>query len=71
MAREYGIGRVPVDVDPVEEELAELEAERLQPTPPAPKGRTFMTCRHCRQTGYTGDYPFSTLASSGLCDDCL
>lgn len=30
---EYGIGRVPKDVDPIKETLAEIEAEELQPTP--------------------------------------
>jgi len=30
--REYGIGRIPADVDPVEETLAEIEAERIQPS---------------------------------------
>lgn len=42
----YGIGRVPQDVDPITEALAELEAERLQPTRPAspPTG-------HCARCG--------------------
>jgi len=71
MEREFGIGRLSREVDLAEEMLAELEAERLQPTPPPPKGRRFMTCRHCRQTGYTGAYPFSTNPGSGLCDDCM
>jgi len=66
----YGIGRVPRDVDPVEEVLAQLEAARIQPPtrrPSRPKRR----CRRCRQEGYAGEYPFSTLPGSGLCDDCV
>ena len=27
-------------------------------------------CRSCGDTGYGGQYPFSTNPSSGLCDDC-
>ncbi len=34
----------------------------------SPSGR--LTCRDCGQTGKRGDYPFSTLPGSGLCDDC-
>jgi hypothetical protein len=37
--RAYGIGRVPGDVDPIEELMAEVEAERLQPTPPLAGGQ--------------------------------
>ena len=33
MEREYGIGRLVLDTDPVEEMLAQIEAERLQPRP--------------------------------------
>jgi hypothetical protein len=29
-----------------------------------------LRCR-CGNTGTAGSYPFSTLASSGRCDDCL
>jgi hypothetical protein len=65
----YGIGRVPADVDPTSEALAELEAERLQPTP-KPR-REVMRCRRCRQVGEVGGYPFSTCPDSGLCDDCF
>jgi hypothetical protein len=71
MEREYGIGRIPADVDPAEEALAELDAERLQPTPRPPINRKFMRCKSCGQTGYTGGYPFSTNPSSGNCDDCM
>ena len=31
----------------------------------------FIRCKCCGQTGYAGAYPFSTIASSGRCDDCL
>lgn len=71
MEREYGIGRVPRDVDPTDEALAELEAERLQPTPAPPKGRRYLVCSVCGQDGYEGAYPFSTLPGSGRCDDCV
>jgi len=30
-----------------------------------------MTCKSCGQSGWTGEYPFSTMPSSGYCDDCL
>lgn len=30
-----------------------------------------LRCKTCKQVGRAGQYPFSTLASSGLCDDCL
>ncbi len=33
--------------------------------------RKFLRCRECGQTGYTGEYPFSTAPGTGLCDDCL
>lgn len=66
----FGIGeagRVPAS-DP----LAEAEAERLQPTRRRVRaGQVFMRCRRCGQTGYTGEYPFSTYPDSGRCDDCL
>ncbi len=28
-------------------------------------------CRSCDQQGRAGNYPFSTLPGSGLCDDCV
>lgn len=33
--------------------------------------RRFLRCRSCGQSGHTGGYPFSTLPSSGRCDDCV
>ena len=66
----YGIGRIPADVDPMNELMAEIEAERLQPTPPPPKGRERLRCPECGQTGYSGAYPFSTGYGDGRCDDC-
>ena len=71
MEREYGIGRLTADTDPVEEALAEIEAERIQPTPKPRTDRPYLSCRRCGQGGYAGAYPFSTLASSGICDDCI
>lgn len=68
---EYGIGRIPRDVDQAQETLAELEAERIQPTPKRKPGREYLRCRRCGETGYAGAYPFSTMpASARLCDDC-
>ena len=72
MEREYGIGRLTADTDPVEEAMAEIEAERIQPTVRHPRPQQkYMTCRKCGQGGYTGEYPFSTCPGSGLCDDCF
>ena len=70
--REYGIGRVPADVDPLDETMALIEAERLQPSRPRPRpSQEYMVCRRCGQGGYTGEYPFSTVASLRICDDCV
>lgn len=134
--REYGIGRVPADVDPTEEALAALDALDLrrqlppadvlstctanvatepgaytrcgQPCDPAAiaarvmgcrslcrehldasirrryghsldeeiaalgaSRRTLQHCRRCGQSGYPGQYPFSTIAGGDICDDCL
>jgi hypothetical protein len=71
----YGIGRVPADVDPVAETMAELEAaeivaKQLPKQAPRPQ-REYLVCKSCGQGGYVGAYPFSTLASSGYCDDCI
>ena len=69
--QEFGVGRVPADVDPAEEALAELAAEQIQPTPAPPAGREYLVCKHCGQGGYRGAYPFSTYPSSmRTCDDC-
>ncbi len=65
---EYGIGRVPADVDPTSEALANLEAERIQPTPRPT--RPVVTCPKCHQSGQRGRYPFSTGYARNLCDDC-
>ena len=64
----YGIGRVPGDVDPAWERMAELEAERIQPTPKVM--RPTKRCRRCGQVGEVGAYPFTTDPASGICDDC-
>lgn len=34
-------------------------------------GQRFMRCRSCGQTGYSGEYPFSTAPATDRCDDCL
>ncbi len=33
--------------------------------------RPVLRCKVCGATGHSGGYPFSTLPSSGLCDDCV
>jgi hypothetical protein len=48
----------------------ELEAERLAALAKHYAGRQHQTCQHCGQSGYVGEYPFSTNPASGLCDDC-
>lgn len=37
---------------------------------PTPREFELLRCRQCGQRGYAGQYPFSTLPGSGLCDDC-
>jgi len=57
----YGIGRVPVDVDPNTELMAELEAERLQP-----RSKPTKRCGHCgRQTN-----ELMTSAHGSVCPNC-
>jgi type II secretory ATPase GspE/PulE/Tfp pilus assembly ATPase PilB-like protein len=63
----YGIGRVPADVDPASEALAELDAMKQTPRRQTELRRE-LRCPRCRQTGYSGEYPFSTCPP--LCDDC-
>jgi len=53
--RQYGIGRVPADVDAVEETLAELEAERIQPSGRPPRGQVCPTGTTNGQPGRPGD----------------
>jgi hypothetical protein len=73
---EYGIGRVPRDVDPVREIAAEIAAAEIVAgmlhRQSRPAGRPRLTCRHCGQGGYAGAYPFSTYAAGDppACDDC-
>ena len=64
----YGIGRLTAETNPVDEALAELEAERIQPIPRTK--RPTVRCRRCGMEGAAGSYPFSTCAGFGLCDDC-
>ncbi len=46
---------------------------RIRPEPVArhQENRATIICKRCRQTGHAGDYPFSTFATSHICDDCL
>lgn len=69
MEREYGIGRVPADVDQGEEQLAEVEATRIEArhmrVPDYPAGRK-LTCGHVI---YYRSHAMS--ASLGtVCPDC-
>ena len=48
-----------------------MAAIRRRPAPRSRPARKRLTCRSCGQSGYSGSYPFSTCASSGLCDDCF
>ena len=59
--RERLVARI-AEIDSIVEQ-AEL------PTPASKRQR--LTCKSCSQSGYTGSYPFSTLPSSSLCDDCV
>ncbi len=61
MANGYGIGRVPRDVDPTQEALAELEAQSLQPKP-----RQLRKCSHCGRL--VGE--LMTSARGSVCPDC-
>ncbi len=70
----YGIGRIPADSDDdYQETKAKIEyIDRTGKLPEQPEQkRGYMRCRQCGQGGFPGGYPFSTLPSSGLCDDCL
>ena len=78
MEREFGIGRLPADRDPVAETLANVEAAEIMArhTVPLDHGdRESVHCRRCGETGYWGEYPFSTYGhlvrgTSAICDDC-
>jgi len=59
------LGSVPADV--ISDEAEEAAMSGLSHSPKA----KFMRCSGCGQTGWTGQYPFSTLPSSGMCDDCV
>ena len=57
----YGIGRVPRDVDPTSEAMAELEAQQLQPRPRALK--------RCDQCGRLTSERMSS-AHGSVCPSC-
>lgn len=52
-------------------------SEAARPTMPAPAvtratdTRPVLHCCRCGNIGHAGAYPFSTLPSSGRCDDCV
>jgi len=60
---EFGIGRVPADVDPTSEAVAEAESERLQPHAIPPQRMT--KCRRC------GTPIARAHALSGMCQGCF
>jgi len=66
---EFGIGRIPADSDDAYE-LAKMVIAAPVASVSTKSVRREMTCRRCHQSGYRGEYPFSTDPSSGLCDDC-
>jgi hypothetical protein len=66
---ESGLGIGGAGRHNVESETAELVARGKLVA--RPSNRKQMRCRSCGQTGYAGEYPFSTAPSTGLCDDCL
>jgi hypothetical protein len=44
---------------------------RLSPAPAPVEARPRLVCRKCGTIGFSGSHPFSTISSSGICDDCL
>ena len=64
MDREYGIGRIPADVDPIEEQMAQEEARRLT----ARARRSKMVKCACGHTVPRGMVMSASLGSS--CPDC-
>lgn len=67
----HGIGRVPADVDATSEAMAHLEAGEIMArrSTPAPR-RPIETCGVCGQASEHGAM-FTTIAGSGVCDDCI
>ena len=57
----YGIGRIPADVDPTSEAIAELEAQQIQPKP-KPK-------YHCSNCGKATNELMSS-AHGSVCPEC-
>ena len=51
--------------------LEQIETRPVAQPAPAKPARQHLICKRCGQGGYVGEYPFSTLAASGICDDCL
>lgn len=62
-----GIEPFPPPSESIFPEAQVVQALEHGYTPPGDE----MVCRNCGQSGSTGDYPFSTAPSTGLCDDCL
>lgn len=79
MTGEYGIGRVPTDVDPADEARARAEAAAIVAGLLAyrqPAGDP-VRCPRCGETAIAGRYPFSTHGHTHdrrrgtmICDDC-
>ncbi|TVO81454.1 hypothetical protein AYI81_21200 [Shewanella algae] len=46
-------------------------AEASRAVSQAADKRPVLRCKSCGATGHSGEYPFSTLPGSGLCDDCV
>ncbi len=55
---------------PIRDQLKGVAVDPLNDKCNASKTK-ILCCRICGTIGLGGDYPFSTLAQSGYCDDCL
>lgn len=45
---------------------------RIKPAPiPVKPEPNWLYCKNCGERGLDGQYPFSTLRGSGICDDCV
>jgi len=59
-----------VSDDQPENELYENIKSKIAAKQLPRENKKFMRCKECGQTGYRGEYPFSTCPASGRCDDC-
>jgi len=69
-AKESGFGISELGQLPADTTSAEAEEAAMRKLSRSPEAQ-FMRCSVCGQTGWTGQYPFSTFPDSGMCDDCV